>query len=187
MAEPIPPPSIDPTLLTTEALRREIALLDASITRRMASLEAELDSRLGSTEKLVNEKFASVDKQFEMLGVLREQGHEATETAVSAALQAQKEAVAKSEASTAKQLEQLTVTFEARVESLRRSIDENKDRLASEARELRAAIGLVDSKANSYAQQRRGADASRSLTFALIAAIVGVTGVILAIVAFAAH
>jgi small-conductance mechanosensitive channel len=181
----IPPP--DPTALTNDALRREIALLRKSLNRRFEGIEAELNSRLQSGEKLMNVKFRSVEQRFVSNAEQRSESQAATTTAVAAALQAQKEAVAKSEAATSKQLEQLTVTFETRGESLRRSIDENKERLTSEARELRAAIASVDAKVYGSQQQRRGSDTTRTMTFGLIAAIVGVAGVILAIVAFAAR
>ena len=98
----IPPPSVDPTTLTTEALRREIRLLSEALDYRFDNLSAEINSRLDSAEKLMNEKFHSVEQRFTLLGEQRQEAHEATTTAVAAALQSQKEAVAKSEAATNK-------------------------------------------------------------------------------------
>ena len=180
-------PLVDPTVLTTEALRREIGLLESEVNRRFAALERELTVRLENERALTQVELEKIEQHFDVNRRHRAETKSATELAIAAALQAQKEAVSKSETATNRQLEQLTATFDTRVESLRRSIDENKERLVAEARELRASISQVDTKAASFVQQRRGSDATRTQLFGIIAAIVGVVGVLVAIAAFAAR
>ena len=180
-------PIIDPTVLTTEALRREIGLLEAEVDRRFRQLQKELAVRLEAERLMTEVQLAKIEQHFEINRRHRQETKEATQLAIAAALQSQKEAVSKSETATNRQLEQLTATFDTRVESLRRSIDENKERLVAEARELRASISQVDAKAASFVQQRRGSDATRTQLFGIVAAIVGVVGVLVAIAAFAAR
>ena len=126
------PPMPDPTILTTQALIREIAGIKElfgvhldGVAKQMASLEKtvhewgrEIDLRVGHLHELHDEKFGSIQTQF----VERDKRDERTsrdgKEAVAAALQAAKEAVgeqnrssalsiSKSEISTLKQIDQL--------------------------------------------------------------------------------
>jgi len=126
-SRPVP----DPTVLTTEALQREIRALERLLTQRIEGL-AEVET----------ERFVRVDAQFELVEKQRVEQKTDTKAAVDAALIAQKEAVkeqttaseraiAKSEAATAKQLEQLGTTFVTALEGLRRDIDGLKERITS--------------------------------------------------------
>jgi hypothetical protein len=132
---PIP----DPTLLTTAALLREVA-----------RLEALMDERMRGISSLQNEKFRRVEQQFELVEQQRVEQKSDTKAAVDAALTAQKEAVkeqtiaseraiAKSEAATSKQLEQLGATFTTAFDGVRRDMDGIRERIgAIEQRKLGA-------------------------------------------------
>lgn len=122
---PIP----DPTLLTTQALVREIA-----------SLRELLETQVAALEDVEDQKFYKVEQQFELVERQRVEQKKDTKDAVDAALTAQKEAVreqtaaseraiAKSEAATSKQLDQLSVTFVTEAAALRRELGEMKERV----------------------------------------------------------
>jgi DNA repair exonuclease SbcCD ATPase subunit len=201
--DPIPPPSIDPTRLTTEALRREIALLEISVQRRIASVEAEIDVRLNSTQELrdeqfkgMQERFLRVQKEFELIERQRVEQKKDTKDAVDAALTAQKEAVkeqttasslatAKSETATLKQIEQLQTTFTTAIEALRRSIDEVKERISDETRNLRQAISDVERRSTGSDERQVGALQGRNALYAGLAALgvlVSIGAVLIAVV-----
>jgi chromosome segregation ATPase len=127
----------DPTKLTLEVLHREIA-----------SLRELLETRMYGVDNVLREKFHTVDQQFALVERQRVEQKKDTKDAVDAALTAQKEAVkeqtnaseraiAKSETSFTKQLEQLASTFKAEIEGLRREIADMKQQ--REALSLRVA------------------------------------------------
>lgn len=148
---PIP----DPTLLTTQALLREVA-----------GLRELMESRLEALEDVEEQKFYKVEQQFELVERQRVEQKKDTKDAVDAALTAQKEAVreqtaaseraiAKSEAATSKQLDQLSVTFANEAASQRRELGEMKQRLTA------------------IEQQKIGAKEDRTGLYAGIGAVVG--------------
>ncbi len=176
MAEPgytsVPVP--DPTVLTTAALYREVGALQALLEQRLEDMQRQIDCRLDDMETLRDAKFAAVEVRFTLLNELREQGRDATRTAVEAALAAQKEAVAKSETSTNKQLDALAETFRTEANALRRSIDDNKER-----------VNQVGSVADAYGQQKQGSVDARQVigwAIAAVASLVAVAAVIISAV-----
>lgn len=133
-------PVPDPTVLTTEALLREIKglreLTESQIAHRHELYQAEIIA----LNRINAEKFAKVDQQFELVERQRVEQKQDTKQAVDAALTAQKEAVkeqtiasglaiAKSEAGTIKQLDQLADNFKTAFTGQTVSIDDLKDRV----------------------------------------------------------
>jgi len=123
---PIP----DPTVLTTEQLRRELSGLRELLETRIGGMDKatellkenvrlvsiDTDKQLSHLKELHDEKFESIQTQFKERDVRSDQDKIAATTAVNAALQAQKEAAAsqnssnaaaitKSEGTTAKQID----------------------------------------------------------------------------------
>jgi hypothetical protein len=143
-------PVPDPTVLTTQALYREVSALQELIEQRIEGATAVID-----------QQFYKVEQQFLLVERQRVEQKKDTKDAVDAALTAQKEAVreqtsasersiAKSEAATNKQLEQLATTFANTNASLLARLDELKERIVD-----------VDRKAESVAQQKVGAKEER--------------------------
>lgn len=153
-------PRPDPTLLTTQALYREIR-----------GLREYIETLIQGEEKLTNEKFARVEQNFELIERQRVEQKQDTAAsrieqkqdsvaAVNAALIAQKEAVreqtiasekaiSKSEAATAKQLEQLGATFNQAIHGAVESTSDLKDRVGKlESIKLGAHEQRVDTRAN---------------------------------------
>jgi hypothetical protein len=144
-SRPVP----DPTLLTTEQLLREIG-----------GLKDLVESWIDTLEQVNAEKLRSVWSQFEIVERQRVEQKADSKAAVDAALSAQKEAVkeqttasersiAKSEASTTKQLEQLSETFATNISSLSGLIGDNKERiLALETLKVSASETRTDQRLN---------------------------------------
>lgn len=121
-SRPVP----DPTILTTEALLREI-------THLRELLESKLDS--------VHNRLESAEEQ------RREQKFD-TGKAIDAALMAQREAANKSEAAIDKRIEQMQSTFKTDVSNLTLNLSDIKDRVGKiEA----VKIGGSESRAGLYA------------------------------------
>jgi len=88
---PIP----DPTLLTTEALTREIA-----------GLKELLFQKIDAQRDVQNEKFTAIQTQFKERDTRSDQTAKDNKSAIDAAFNAAKEAVSKSEGTTVKQIDQ---------------------------------------------------------------------------------
>jgi hypothetical protein len=130
-------------VLTTQQLYREIE----------ASKETT-ENLIDGLREILDEKFASVNRQLELVEQQRVEQKSDTKAAVDAALTAQKEAVkeqttaseraiAKSEASTTKQLEQLTATFQTAI----RATD---DKVAAVSNRLTTVEAIKQGSANAY-------------------------------------
>lgn len=169
----------DPTSRTLATLHREIENL-ADQTSLM--LEAHKES--------VAEKFSSIAREFDLLERGRTEQKADTKQAVDAALIAQKEAVkeqtlaseksiAKSEAATAKQIDQLGINFNQAISAANATIADVKERL----------ISVVSNKAGVTEQvattQATHADARGNInTLVAVAAVVGPMVTIIAMRAF---
>lgn len=146
----------DPTPLTTAALNREVSSLRAILETRfdgidtlihliqanISSRKADIDTAVEHLKKLHEEKFHSIEIQFAERDTRTEQTSRDSKVAVDAALQAAKEAVgeqnkssalaiAKSEAGTTKQIDQIGVLINSTNNAVNDKVDDLKARLAS--------------------------------------------------------
>ena len=205
-------PSPDPTILTTDALHREVTALERLLDNRIGSLERSVREERDMLNRERMEQFAALREilearlsamgtaialQFDLVERQRVEQKIDTKSAVDAALIAQKEAVreqttaseraiAKSETATTKQLEQQQITFATTADSLRRAIDEVKERASEEGRNLRTSISEVATSANGIVQQKVGAKEDRSSLYATITIFAVVTIALLAVIGFLA-
>lgn len=170
--KPVP----DPTVLTTQALLREVASLkellqsqDYGQRREVAELKELLQSQILGIDRRITEKFDGLERR-------RLEQKKDTEDAVEAALTAQKEAVTKSEIATGKQIEQLQTTLNVAVGDLRRTIDDVKERVTE-----------VASIATSTVQQRVGARDDRTGLYASLGALGGLIFLAIAVAAVLAQ
>lgn len=147
---PIP----DPTLLTTQQLIREINSLREVIETRLDGMDkaiqllqatadkfpGRMDEKIASLKSVHDERFTSIEKQFVERDVRTEQTAKDSKVAVDAALQAAKEAVgeqnkssalaiAKSDAMTTKQIDQLGAIGQQNANALDGKIADIKERL----------------------------------------------------------
>ncbi len=123
-------PLVDPTVLTTEQLLREIA-----------RLERLMETQISGLRDLIGEKFISVETQFALIERQRVEQKKDTKDAVDAALAAAKEAVkeqttasdrsiTKSETATSEQLKQLLATFTTATSGITDNISDVKERIS---------------------------------------------------------
>jgi hypothetical protein len=149
-------PVPDPTRLTTQQLLRELNSLKEVISTRLDAMDkaielfnanmtrvpTDVDKQVGNLERLHNEKFSSIEKQFSNLDSRNAQLSAANERAIMAALQAAKErfdesngsfstAVAKAEATTIKQIEQISAMLQSTIKTFDDKIADMKDRFSS--------------------------------------------------------
>jgi len=184
---------IDPTALTTQQLLREIGLLREILEARLAGtdrivtllrddlthLSGLIDEKITAVRQVHEEKFASVQTQFRERDVRTEQSSKDSKVAVDAALQAAKEAVgaqntsnsvaiAKSEAATAKQIDQMALLIATGNKAVDDKFDDLKERMTRF--EGRDAGSLITTS---------GHQTSQSF---LLALVVGVSGILLGMV-----
>lgn len=178
-------PVPDPTALTTEALNREIDRLRSSFEAARDAMHTLLSERIDAIVSLMDEKLRRVDQQFDLVERQRIEQKEDTKAAVDAALTAQKEAVkeqtiaseraiAKSETATTKQAEQQSNTFATAIESLRRAIDDNKDRLV-----------VIESRVIAIEQQRIGSRETLGEHRESNTALIAIVGLVLTVIIIA--
>ena len=114
-----PPQSIsDPTLMTIDALRREIAML-----------ESLLNARLKAAEELTRERFHRVDQDLQHFEEQRREQKRDTQSAVDAALEAQKEATTKMERTVTDQIGSLKGNFDTSIRGIESALADLKDRM----------------------------------------------------------
>ena len=149
-SRPVP----DPTLLTGQMIAREVQMLRELLETRLDAMDramivfndnitrvpTDVDKQVGHLKELHEEKFAGVQKQFSERDVRVESSSRDNKVAIDAALQAAKEAVgqqtqasdraiAKSEAGTTKQMDQLGVQIQTETKALDGKIGDLKERL----------------------------------------------------------
>jgi chromosome segregation ATPase len=163
MEEGMPPdrkgdvfPRPDPTVLTTEALRRDIG-----------ALREILEKEVSGHVELCREKFHSIERQFEQVERLRIEQKGDTAKAVDDALTAQKDAVAKQETSTIEQIRSLSQKGDADRESLRREISDLKDR-----------ITIIEGQKAGAKEDRSGLYATIGIGVTVILVIIAVVGLL---------
>lgn len=194
-------PDPDPTILTTQALMREIEAVkellkdqdvnhkqmlkdkvDARHTEQLALMDL-LQSKIDSLNAVTNEKFESTDREFALVERQRIELKNDTKGAVDAALIAQKEAVkeqtiasdksiAKTETNTDKRLEEQAKTTASDIGALRTVVSDLKDQVIELRAEKRGGQEQIT--------ERRQANSS---TIGVIAAISTVLGIMLTLAA----
>jgi len=142
-------PDPDPTLLTTENLRREIANLKELVETRLGAensartaLHDLILANIQTLADVTTQRFSSIETQFLERDKRTEQLSLADKTAIAAALQAQKEAagaqnesnaasVTKQEAAFTKLLDQNQALFQTSMSAITTQINDLKSRLDS--------------------------------------------------------
>jgi hypothetical protein len=131
---PIP----DPTILTTQQLTREITTLKDLMSAQISALRELMFATFKTHEGL----FDAISVRFHERDTRFNQAEQNSKDAVSAALQAQKDsvaeqnraseqAIAKAEAATMKQIDQIHLLLQASTNSLDGKINDIKDRITS--------------------------------------------------------
>lgn len=162
--DPQPESKPDPTLLTIDALRREIAMLENLMV-----------TRLEAAEDLTQERFHRLDGLIAHFEEQRREQKADTKAAVDAALASQKEATSKMETTTTSQIDSLRSNFETSFRSIESSIADLKDRMT-----------ITESIKQGAVEQRSETRQVSSVTIGFIGLAITVILATLTIIAFAA-
>ena len=160
-------PVPDPTTLTTEALRRDIKSLRELLEGRISADENELQAEVKHSQELQRlrdeiaaERLKNIEVQFTLRDVAADKLAKADQSALAAALAAQKEQagltnsfmtllVDKMEASFAKAIDQLGNVIKSNSETLSSKVDDLKERQTrGESRGAGITEQRVDSRLN---------------------------------------
>jgi hypothetical protein len=183
-------PVPDPTILTTEALLREIGNLREILTARMDAddvatrlrLDAflkvpeEIAEQIAHLHDLMDEKFKGVQLQFAERDVRTESAQRAAKEALDAALQSAKELVGVTNDNVTKQIDQIATSSTTQNAAIDARITELKERI-----DRGGGIGegaLV--QRTETRQQNAGVIAAIGLGFTLVIVVVAIFGLYLA-------
>jgi len=190
-------PVPDPTVLTTEALQREIAGLKEYLLGQIAS-QSQIDSV----------RFGTIAEKFQAIEDWRREQKADTKSEVANAFSAAKEAVkeqtvasekaiTKSETASAEQSKQQYATFTESIKGVSTSVQDLKDRVAkievsvSSIKSLEDANAQLRDRVNTIESAKAGANETkterRSETGNLLGLLAGFTGFILFLITLAAY
>ena len=168
-----------------EALRREVLSVDKELGFRQVVREREheqlkvfLEAQIAALRTLVDEQLKSINVQFGLIEKQRVEQKKDTKDAVDAALIAQKEAVqeqtiasglsiAKSEAATAKQLDQLAVTFSTAITGVTASVNDLKDTWNSSIMDIKERIGRMESMRLGAQEQKKEVQTNMGMVYGM--------------------
>ncbi len=199
----------DPTVLTREAVTREIValreILDTRIDGQAAvyqarfsgmdeaikllqvisdRLPAQMEARITQSASLMNERFNTQNEQFKSIGTQFlerdtrvQESATARDTAVAAALQAQKEAAGEVKQSFKDQIEKSDAATTKLLDALGLRIDDVRDRLISIESSGAGRAGAVVEQRAVVTDQRQGQGA----TIAIFGAVMLVVGTLIAL------
>jgi hypothetical protein len=174
-SRPVP----DPTVLTTQALMREVEALRELLGQRIEALDDKMSERLTGVIRVRDEEVRGIEDKLSLVEQQRVEQKKDTKDAVDAALTAQKEAVreqttasersiAKSETATTKSIEQLGEKFDTSIDGMRREVADLRERLTT------------------VEQRRVGGQEATASTGAILGYAIGAAGVLSAVVAIIA-
>lgn len=171
-------PDPDPTLLTTENLRREIANLKELLETRLDSgavvikgLHELVIVELQVLSNVTEQRFESIATQFAERDKRTEQLSLADKTAIAAALQAQKEAAGATNESNSVALAKMENNFT-------KLIDQGQTLLQSVAKNMDDKINDIKSRIDTGEGQSRGVGLSAGVIVQIIASAAAVVAVI---------
>lgn len=184
-------PVPDPTLLTTQQLQRELLSLRELMESRIKPIEDDVEIlrshqekgpdrtaiEVGHLKELCFEKFAGVNVRFLERDVRIEQTSKDNKTAITAAFDAAKEAVSKSETNFSKQIDQQGVLVKEIRDGLTSKIDGVKDRVTTIEGNTAGIVGIKNDN-----------HSTNALTISIIAVVATILGMLSGLlIAFIKH
>jgi hypothetical protein len=162
----------------TELLRENLGIVPTEMDRQVSHLREFIEARIESTQVARDERFHSIDLQFKERDTRMELTTRDSKTAVDAALQAAKEAVGEQNKSSALAIAKSETSVTKQIDQLQTLIQTNNDGTNDKINDVKARLdrgeGLV-----------RGGDQNRTekrLDSGLVAAIAGVCVALLSVV-----
>jgi hypothetical protein len=168
------PPVPDPTLLTTENLRREISNLKELTDTKFAGINDLFSSELEKLASVTSERFTAVGAQFTERDTRTDQRAGDTKLAVDAAFAAAKEATAKIEAGFTKSIDGQQELMNTNTKASDEKISDLKDRItAIESRTQ--GLGAARSEGRDNQNDTRG------FVFGMVGMVIGMGALILTV------
>lgn len=153
-------PRPDPTILTTEALHREIG-----------HLREHVDQKFESHGQLDGEKLARIEQRFRDRELLVSAEFAASKEAVVNALASSKEAVAKSED-----------MFRGQIAELRRTADATNRSLEKEIGAIKDRVTIIEALDRGEEKKAAGISSTTALAISVLVVVISAIGVVSAIV-----
>ena len=168
------PPIPDPTILTTEALHREIWALRVLLQAQLGGLEEQLNRRFESEEKLSVTRLESVETKFALI-----------ERSITAGLLAAKELSALQESAGQKAIDKSEVAVAKTIESQGISLQASVNSNSSKIEDLKERVSRMENRAQGATDIRSEQRQSLTMAQGMLAAAAGVIAVIIGF--FALH
>lgn len=194
---------LDPTTRTTEVLLREIASLKELFGTKFDAMQdavrllqsnadksptvAVVYEKVLSLEAVNKEKFESITKQFAERDTRTEQTSRDNKVAIDAALQAQKEAVAKSEVGFTKQIDNITTLIATQGKGADDKIDSVKSLLAAQAKSAEDKIDDIKTRQTASEGGSKGIINAWGIAVGVVTVVIGLIVVVFVILTFASR
>jgi hypothetical protein len=153
-------PRPDPTILTTEALIREISHLRELVESEIESLGDACEAKFAFIEQRLADRTLLVDSAFQ-----------SSKEAVSAALASSKEAVAKSED-----------TFNKQIAEIRRTAEATSKGLEGQIGGVEKRVTIIESIDRGVEKKSEGLNSIATLAIAVLFMVISAVGVVAAII-----
>jgi chromosome segregation ATPase len=171
---PIPPPTVDPTVLTTQQLTQRMDALKELLTEKIEHAQDVLEQRADRNQSVCATNFVTIERQLGAIEAWRVEQKRDMNTAVDRALESAEKAVSKSETNSADQSRQQYATFAASLKGVSDTLYDVKDRVAKiEAR----TAGITEQRTD-----RRGEMGSMLAVLGGLFGLIGVVATIISIV-----
>ena len=187
--------SLDPTALTTDQIRREIAsmreILDARFTAVGARLDAmdkattllndnitrfptEVDKQVSRLQELTEQRFDGIDTQFNERDVRSRAEQAAAQVAVAVGLQAQKESAASTQANNTAAITKSETSTTKEIDAIKALLTSNKTASDLRIDDLRRTVDKTDGKDAGHVTANTERAASQASMLAVVSLIVAV-------------
>ena len=177
-------PNPDPSVLTTAQLLRELDTLREFLSVSLGRVE----DRISYVEGLSAEKFGGVQKQFTERDVRTDLLATGTKIAVDAALQAAKEAVGEQNKSSALAIAKSETSTTKQIDQLQTLIQTNNDAINDKINDLKARLDRGEGGKTGVAADRTERHMDGTFALAVIMAVTGVVSIVAAVgVAMSLH
>jgi len=185
--------SLDPTALTTDQIRREIAgvreIFEAKLTALAVRLEdmnkatmllnenvtrfpTEIDKQIGRLQELTEQRFKGIETQFTERDVRSAAGRDAAQVAVAVGLQAQKESAASTQASNAAAITKSETATAKQIDGITLLLATTKGATDDKINDLRRSIDRGDGKDVGHTTAAAERAASQASMVAIVSLIV---------------
>ena len=181
MVDSIIKPDPDPTILTTEALHREVTVLEQLIGRRFEVLSDRLDAternisdKIKLRDETIEVKFNSIETQFAGRDKATEQLEAVNKTALTAALQTQEKAAGASFESLTAAINKTEAGFTKAIDGIGDKISAISTSFDDKINDLKSRLDRGDGRFNGTTEQKTDTRYQQTATSQNVGMIIGI-------------